>query len=123
MLTTVLKLESNKGDSLIGTVDSSSVKEVQKLQKYIVNSLVKMGDDILEGNVSLPELGAVLSPQGVIIISMETMGTGDHTGWYAKVTQESRYDHEGTYAEEIDFCNALLADILAKFPKGHGHGK
>jgi len=123
MLTTTLKLESNKGDGIIGSVDSDNVKEFQKLQKKIIQDLIKMGDDILDGKVPLPAPGAVLDPQGVIIISMETMGTGDHKGWYSKVTQESRFDHQGTYDGEIDFCNSMLADILAKFPKGHGHGK
>ena len=124
MLTTFLKFESSKGENLLGTVDSDSVKDFSKLQKHVVQDLQKMGDDLLDGKIPMPALGAKLDTQAVAIISMETMGTGEHAGWYSKITQESRFDHQGTYDGFVDFCNSLLADILAKAgPKGHGHGK
>jgi hypothetical protein len=124
MLTTILKFESSKGENLIGTVDSDSVKEFQKLQKKIVQDLMKMGDDLLEGKIPMPVAGAKLDSQAVAIISMETMGTGDHSGWYSKTSQESRFDHQSTYDGFVNFCDSLLADILAKAGSGgHGHGK
>jgi hypothetical protein len=122
MLTTVLKFESSKGTSLIGTVDTENAKEFQKLQKHIIQALTKMGDDIVDGNLKLPELGAKLTTQAVAVISMETMGTGANAGWYSKTSQESRFDHTGTYEGFVDFSDSLLKDVLSKW-KGHGHGK
>ena len=123
MLTTYLKFEGNRGEGLIGTVDSVSVKDFQKLQKKITQDMLKMGDDVLEGRIPINK-GAELNPQAVAIVSMETVGTGDHAGWYSKTTQESRFDHQGTYDAFVDFNDSLLSDILEKAgDKGHGHGK
>ena len=123
MLTTLVKFESNKGQGLVGSIDTTSVGEFQKLQKKITSDFIKMGDDMVSGSAAINK-GSKLSTQAVVTVSMETIGTGDHKGFYTRTSQESRFDSQGTYDAFVDFCDNLLTDILAKAGSGgSGHGK
>lgn len=112
MLTTTMKFEGSDGTIFSGSVNSDNAKEFQKLQRHIVHSLIKLGDDAANG-ITPKATDAKVTPQIVDTVSMET--TGD--GFYSNLNQESRFDHQMNYAAHVDFCKALLADATAKFSK------
>ena len=110
MLTTILKFEGSDGTSFVGAVESDSIKDFQKMQKHIVNALLKLGDDSVAGVLPIAT-DAKSKPPFSSVISMETVGSGNDSGFYAKNSSEYRFDHKQNYDAEIDFCKNLLANV------------
>jgi len=110
MLTTYLKFDGSDGISFVGSVESDSVKDFQKMQKHIVNALIKVGDDMVAGLLPIAT-DAKSKPQFSSVISMETVGSGNDSGFYIKNSSEYRFDHRQNYEGQIDFCKNLLANV------------
>jgi hypothetical protein len=116
MLTTILKFEGSDGTAFVGAIESKDVKDFQQMQKHIIHALLKLGDDGVSG-ITPKATDAKVKPQLTSTISMETVGSGELSGFYAKSTGTYKFNHPQNYQAEVDFCTDLLQDVKHKFGK------